>query len=88
MTRRLRKLEVGALDEEQPALHCELARGPRAQQPQSFALCDEEGRLECPINAMLLRPALGGALQAMGAGPLLGRPQRPYPRAGEHSVPT
>jgi hypothetical protein len=70
VSRRLRKLEVGGLDEEQRALYQDVASGPRSRGPQSFALCDEAGRLEGPFNAMLLSPRLGGALQALGAGVL------------------
>lgn len=67
MTRRLRKLDVRALDDEQRALYREVVSGPRSRGPQSFALRDEAGRLEGPFNAMLLSPRLGGALQALGA---------------------
>jgi 4-carboxymuconolactone decarboxylase len=67
VTRRLRKLDIQALDGEQQALYAELVNGPRARGPQSFALCDQDGRLEGPFNAMLLSPALGSALQALGA---------------------
>lgn len=68
MSRRLEKLEADALSEEQRALYAELTGGPRSRGPQTFALTDEDGRLEGPFNAMLLSPRLGGALQALGAG--------------------
>jgi len=67
VSRRLEKLEAGALNEEQLALYRELTGGPRSRGRQSFALCDEDGRLEGPFNAMLLSPRLGSALQALGA---------------------
>ncbi|XVQ07166.1 carboxymuconolactone decarboxylase family protein [Spirillospora sp. CA-255316] len=64
---RLRKLEVGELDADQRALYESIASGPRARGPRLFALTDAAGRLEGPFNAMLLRPALGQALQELGA---------------------
>jgi 4-carboxymuconolactone decarboxylase len=67
VTRRLRKLEVGELDEEQRALYQDMVGGPRGQGPQLFKLRDEAGSLEGPFNAMLLSPPLGSALQALGA---------------------
>jgi 4-carboxymuconolactone decarboxylase len=67
VTRRLRKLEVSELDDEQRALYQEMVGGPRGQGPQLFKLRDEAGSLEGPFNAMLLSPPLGSALQALGA---------------------
>jgi 4-carboxymuconolactone decarboxylase len=67
VTRRLRKLEVSELDDEQRALYQDMVGGPRGQGPQLFALRDETGSLEGPFNAMLLSPPLGSALQALGA---------------------
>jgi 4-carboxymuconolactone decarboxylase len=67
VTRRLRKLEVSELDDEQRALYQDMVGGPRGQGPQLFALRDEAGSLEGPFNAMLLSPPLGSALQALGA---------------------
>lgn len=67
MSPRLRKLDVDTLDKAQQELYRELTGGPRSQGPQSFALCDDVGRLEGPFNAMLLSPRLGSALQALGA---------------------
>ena len=67
MNRRLRQLEPAELNQEQRALYAELTGGPRGQGRQAFSLTDEAGRLEGPFNAMLLSPALGGALQALGA---------------------
>lgn len=65
--RRLDKLVVDDLDEEQLALYRCIAEGPRAQGPQRFRMIDDDGGLEGPFNAMLLSPALGQALQALGA---------------------
>jgi 4-carboxymuconolactone decarboxylase len=67
VTRRLRKFEVGDLDDDQRTLYQDLVGGPRGQGPQLFALRDERGRLEGPFNAMLLSPPVGSALQALGA---------------------
>lgn len=39
--------------------------GPRASGP--FALTDDHGRLHGPFNAMLVNPALGSAVQQLGA---------------------
>lgn len=64
---RLRKLEIGELDADRRALYESIANGPRARGPRLFALTDAAGRLEGPFNAMLLRPALGHALQELGA---------------------
>jgi 4-carboxymuconolactone decarboxylase len=64
---RLGKLDVDQLDDDQRALYASIAQGPRAQGPQLFALTDDAGRLEGPFNAMLLSPALGAALQAVGS---------------------
>lgn len=66
MDSRLRKLEVTELSAEQRGLYDKLTSGPRGGTDR-FALCDEDGRLQGPFNAMLLRPPLGDALQALGA---------------------
>jgi 4-carboxymuconolactone decarboxylase len=63
----LRKLEVSELDDAQRTLYQDIVGGPRGQGPQLFAMSDEDGRLEGPFNAMLLSPALGSALQQLGA---------------------
>ena len=67
MNRRLRKLEVSELDQDQQALYQELTTGPRAQGPRRASLTDEAGRMEGPFNAMLYSPVVGTALQALGA---------------------
>ncbi|WP_285493755.1 carboxymuconolactone decarboxylase family protein [Actinomadura sp. NBRC 104425] len=64
---RLRRLRPGELDADQRALYEEIVSGPRGRGPRLFALTDDAGGLEGPFNAMLLRPALGHALQALGA---------------------
>src|ERR1700682_1247377 len=64
---RLAKLLPDLLDEEQKRLYEAITAGPRADGRQSFQLVDGAGALEGPFNAMLLRPALGSALQALGA---------------------
>src|SRR6478609_9917454 len=48
-------------------LYDAIAGGPRAQGPQHFALTRPDGSLRGPFNALLLAPALGGALQDVGA---------------------
>lgn len=65
---RLAKLSVAELDTQQRALYRSIAEGPRAQGPQLFRLVGADGGLEGPFNAMLLSPAQGEALQALGAG--------------------
>ncbi|RLV49978.1 carboxymuconolactone decarboxylase family protein [Nocardioides mangrovicus] len=64
---RLAKLDPAALQPDAAELYASIARGPRAQGPQLFALLDEDGGLEGPFNAMLLSPRVGAALQAVGA---------------------
>jgi 4-carboxymuconolactone decarboxylase len=66
-TRRLAKFAPEDLDDEQRELYRAIAEGPRAQGRQRFSLADETGALEGPFNAMLLSPAVGQALQALGA---------------------
>jgi 4-carboxymuconolactone decarboxylase len=55
------------LDAERRALYDEIVGGPRASGPQLFELADEQGRLNGPFGIMLHSPAVGGALQAVGA---------------------
>ena len=55
------------LDAEQRALYDEITGGPRATGPQLFELVDRQGRLNGPFGIMLHSPAVGGALQAVGA---------------------
>ncbi len=65
--RRLEPMAPESLDPEQAALYESIALGPRAQGPQHFALTAADGSLLGPFNALLLSPALGGALQEVGA---------------------
>ena len=62
---RLPRLRPSQLSPAQRQLYDEIAGGPRAGGP--FALTDDEGGLLGPFNAMLLSPAVGAALQALGA---------------------
>src|SRR3954447_3390311 len=55
------------LSAHQRALYDEIAAGPRSSGPQLFELVDREGRLNGPFGIMLHSPAIGGALQAVGA---------------------
>ena len=55
------------LDADQRTLYDEIAGGPRAAGPQLFELVDEKGRLNGPFRIMLHSPAVGSALQAVGA---------------------
>jgi 4-carboxymuconolactone decarboxylase len=64
---RLEKLSPEVLDEDQLRLYEAITAGPRASGRQPFPLVDEAGGLEGPFNAMLQQPALGSALQALGA---------------------
>jgi len=64
---RLAKLQPVELDDRQRALYDDIAEGRRSEGAQVFRLVDEQGRLEGPFNAFLLQPALGSALQALGA---------------------
>lgn len=55
------------LTAEQRSLYGAIAEGPRATGPQHFALTNPDGSLAGPFNALLLVPALGQAVQALGA---------------------
>jgi 4-carboxymuconolactone decarboxylase len=52
---------------ERRALYDAIASGPRSQGPQLFPLTDEDGVLRGPFNGFLLAPAVGNALQRLGA---------------------
>lgn len=67
MTSRVQAFTPEALSDEQRALYAAIAGGPRAQGPQHFPLTRPDGSLRGPFNALLLAPALGGALQDVGA---------------------
>jgi 4-carboxymuconolactone decarboxylase len=66
VTGRLPRLSPADLDDDQRAVYDAVAGGRRAQGPQLFPLVDEDGTLEGPFNAFLLRPRLGFAVQALG----------------------
>jgi 4-carboxymuconolactone decarboxylase len=66
-TPRRRRATPAELTEEQRALYERITGGPRAAGPQHFALTDAEGRLAGPFDALLLSPAVGTALQEVGA---------------------
>ena len=55
------------LSPEQRALYDEIAGGPRSAGPRLFELVDQAGRLNGPFGIMLHSPAVGSALQALGA---------------------
>lgn len=65
--RRLAKLSPGELTGHQQALYASIVAGPRSSGRHPFPLVDSDGALEGPFNAMLLQPAVGAALQALGA---------------------
>ncbi|HKT01359.1 MAG TPA: carboxymuconolactone decarboxylase family protein [Rugosimonospora sp.] len=67
MNPRLPPLAPAGLDTEQRELYDAIAGGPRSQGRQGFPLIGADGALTGPFNAMLLRPRLGAALQALGA---------------------
>jgi 4-carboxymuconolactone decarboxylase len=64
---RLRRLPPEDLTPAQRELYDDIAGGPRAAGPQHFALTDDAGGLNGPFNALLLSPAVGSALQEVGA---------------------
>ena len=63
---RIPRLTPAQLDDAQLELYNEIAGGPRAV-GSAFQLTGDDGSLEGPFNAMLLHPALGDALQRLGA---------------------
>jgi 4-carboxymuconolactone decarboxylase len=63
---RLPAFRPDELDGARRALYDAIAGGPRAA-GSPFPLVDAEGGLTGPFNAMLLQPALGQALQALGS---------------------
>lgn len=67
ITGRHRSLRPETLDDAQRALYDAIVGGVRAQGPQHFALTREDGSLRGPFGPLLLAPALGTALQAVGA---------------------
>ena len=66
MADRLPMLTPDELDEDQQAVHRQIAGGRRAEGPQLFALTDDDGALHGPFNALLHAPEVGGALGRLG----------------------
>lgn len=64
---RIARRSPDELHGDESALYDAITGGPRAHGPQHFALTDERGALHGPFNAFLLSPALGTALQELGA---------------------
>jgi 4-carboxymuconolactone decarboxylase len=62
---RLPLLEPGVLDAAQRDLYASIAQGPRALGP--FSIVDSAGRLAGPFNALLHSPAIGSAVEQLGA---------------------
>ena len=63
---RIARLSPDVLDEHQRRLYAAIMSGPRSG-TQPVPLTDDAGALTGPFNAMLLQPAIGTALQALGA---------------------
>lgn len=55
------------LDDEQQRLYAEITAGPRGSGTQHFPLVREDGSLSGPFGLMLIQPALGRPLQALGS---------------------
>ncbi|GAA2151478.1 carboxymuconolactone decarboxylase family protein [Actinomadura napierensis] len=66
-TTRQHAFTPGELDGDRLALYRSITEGPRAKGPRLFALVSDDGVLQGPFNEFLLRPALGDALQRLGA---------------------
>lgn len=64
---RIRPFHPDTLNESQRELYATIVGGPRAASGGGGHLTDAEGCLVGPFNAMLLSPALGGALQEVGS---------------------
>ena len=64
---RLPKTATPLLNAGQQQLYAAMTGGPRGGGNQPFRLVDETGALTGPFNTMLLQPAVGQALQALGA---------------------
>lgn len=67
MTARIRPRPPAELDPAERALYDAITSGPRARGPQHFPLTARDGSLRGPFDAFLLSPAIGGALQEVGA---------------------
>ncbi len=64
---RLPRLTPADLTAEQAEVYRSITQGPRAQGKQLFPLTDADGALTGPFGVMLHAPALGVALQEVGA---------------------
>jgi 4-carboxymuconolactone decarboxylase len=64
---RLAVLSSEEMTAEQVDLYREILSGPRGQGPRAIQLSDGTGGLAGPFNAMLYAPAVGHALQELGA---------------------
>ncbi len=64
---RLQPQSPSSLDSAQRALYDSITGGPRSQGERLFDLTGADGALQGPFAAMLLSPALGSALQELGA---------------------
>ena len=67
MGRRIRPHVPGELTDAQRTLYDAITGGPRAAGPQHFRLTADDGSLRGPFDALLLSPAVGSALQEVGA---------------------
>ncbi len=63
---RLPPAAPGMLNEHQRAVYDAIVGGPRAAGGQASALVNPDGSLVGPFNAMVLAPAVGRALSALG----------------------
>src|SRR5260370_27770521 len=64
---RLAVLSSDEMPSEQVGLYREILSGPRGQGPRAVLLSTGAGGLAGPFNAMLYAPAVGHALQELGA---------------------
>jgi 4-carboxymuconolactone decarboxylase len=64
---RARWLTADALDPEQRRVYEAIKNGPRARSAAVMPPTEGDDRLQGPFNAMLFSPALGDAVQAVGA---------------------
>ena len=55
------------LDDERRVVYDAIVGGPRAADATTSPIATVDGRLEGPFNAMLVSPAVGGALQTLGS---------------------
>lgn len=65
--RRVTPLTPSALADDQRQLYDAITTGPRARAPQHFTLTRADGSLTGPFDLFLRAPAVGAALQELGA---------------------